>query len=99
MDPLKSSSRRDLVTGIAAVIIGAFGAQPGVAQDKEALIKSALSAGPPAVTDTAKIVDMKGNVLREGSGAYTCFPAEGAGSAPMCLDAEWLIWADAWMNK
>jgi len=59
------------------VIVGAFGAKPGLAQDKEALIKSGLSARPPAVTDTAKIVDMKGNVLREGSGPYTCFPYEG----------------------
>jgi hypothetical protein len=88
-----------LAIGLAAVIIGTFGAKPGLAQDKEALIKSALSAGPPAVTDTAKIVDMKGNVLREGSGPYTCFPYEGAPTAPMCLDEEWMHWLHAYMEK
>lgn len=99
MDLFKSGPAGSVVIGIAAVIVGAFGAESALAQDKDALIKSALSAGPPAVTETAKVMTMKGEVLREGSGAYTCFPSEGADSSPMCLDAEWLVWADAWMNK
>jgi hypothetical protein len=67
--------------------------------DKDTLIESALSAAPPAIAETATVMDMKGNILREGSGAFTCFPREGEGGAPMCLDAEWLTWADAWMNR
>src|SRR5262249_26227939 len=43
-------------------------------QDKAALIRDALSAAPPAVAKTAKVVDVDGTVLRPGSGAYTCFP-------------------------
>jgi hypothetical protein len=47
---------------------------------------------------------MDGKVLKEGSGAYTCFPtspdvvAKG-GRELMCLVKVWLGWADAWMNK
>jgi hypothetical protein len=63
------------------------------------MIESALSAAPPAVADTAKVMTMAGEMLKEGTGPYTCFPYEGAGTAPMCLDAEWMRWADAWMNK
>jgi len=44
-------------------------------------------------------MNMKGEVLREGGGAFTCFPSEGAGSAPMCLDAEWVRWLHAYMDK
>ena len=42
-----------------------------------------------------------GNVLREGSNGYTCFPTPPmlSGTAPMCMDAEWMEWADAWSNK
>ena len=99
MGLLNRSTLGCLVTGIAVVFLGSFGANLVVAQDKEALIKSALTAGPPAVTDTAKIVNMKGEVLREGSGAYTCYPYEGPPTAPMCLDAEWVAWLHAYMGK
>ena len=95
----KGSTLGSLAIGIAAVILTILSPTPALAQDKDALIKSALSAAPPAVAETAKVMTMKGDVLRKGSGAYTCFPAEGANSAPMCLDAEWMVWADAWMHK
>jgi hypothetical protein len=83
----------------AFVVLTAFGDNPALAQDKEALIQNALSAAPPAIAETATVMNMKGEVLREGAGAYTCFPYEGKGSVTMCLDAEWMKWADAWMHK
>src|SRR3954469_14984993 len=72
--------------------------------DKDALIRDALSAAPPAVASMATVKTMDGKVLKEGSGPYTCFPtppeaAGKGGRAPMCLDKVWLAWADAWMNK
>lgn len=72
--------------------------------DKDALIRDALSAAPPAVASMATVKTMDGKVLKEGSGPYTCFPtppeaAGKGGRAPMCLDKVWLTWADAWMNK
>ena len=72
---------------------------PAIAQDKQALIESALSAAPPMVAETATVKDSKGNVLREGSGAYTCFPREGAGQSPLCVDEVWAGWLDAFVNK
>jgi hypothetical protein len=83
-------------SALAAVVLAIMIGVPAVAQDQEK-IESALSAAPPEVAESAKIMDMQGNILREGTGDYTCFPDEGAG--PMCLDAEWLTWADAWMNR
>jgi hypothetical protein len=44
-------------------------------------------------------MDNKGNLLREGSGDYTCFPYEGGSTATMCADAEWLAWNDASMMQ
>jgi len=83
-------------TTLAAVVLATVISLPAVAQDEDK-IESALSAAPQEMAENAKVMDMQGNVLREGTGEYTCFPDEGAG--PMCLDAEWLTWADAWMNK
>jgi hypothetical protein len=72
-------------------------------QNKEALISDALSAAPAKVAKTAKVVDWDGTVLKEGSGAYTCYrtPAQTRkrGREPMCVDKTWTAWADAWANK
>lgn len=67
------------------------------------LIADALSAAPPAVRETAGVMDEAGTMLRHGSSAYVCMPTAAAirelGHEPMCLDAVWLEWADAWVNK
>src|SRR5688500_1971747 len=84
------------VLGAAVVLVAAA---PALAQDKQALIESALSAAPPMVAETATVKDRKGNVLQEGSGDFTCFPREGAGQSPMCIDEAWVGWLDAYMNK
>ena len=82
--------------GAAMLVVAAA---PAAAQDKQALIDSALSAAPPMVAETATVKDSKGNVLKEGSGAYTCFPREGAGQSPLCVDEVWAGWLDAFVNK
>ena len=79
----------------AAALAGA----PALAQDSQAMIDSALSAAPPAIKQTATIRDLQGNVLRQGDGTYTCFPAPQGVAGPMCLDEEWLRWMDAWMSR
>ena len=84
------------VLGAAVLLVAAA---PAAAQDKPALIESALSAAPPMVAETATVKDHKGNVLQEGSGDFTCFPREGAGQSPMCVDEAWAGWLDAYMNK
>jgi len=92
-----------LVIRCAVAIVAATVSLPATlrAQDTQALIENALSAAPPAVAANATVMNMKGEVLRPGDGEYTCFPFEGPGTGTdsMCLDGEWMRWADAWMNK
>lgn len=73
----------------AAFPVGAAG--PDAVQQ----IEMALKAAPPAIAETATVVDHEGNVLREGSGEWTCMAIPEA----MCLDAVWLKWAEAWTKK
>ena len=70
---------------------------PAAAGEQEAQIEAALSAAPPQVAETASVRDLEGNVLREGTGAYTCFPPPESLAGPMCMDEPFLAWMDAWM--
>ena len=72
-----------------------------LADEKDDAIADALSAAWPGMAESATVVDWEGNVLREGSNGYTCFPTPPTltGTAPMCMDSEWMEWADAWSNK
>jgi hypothetical protein len=82
-----------LATAVAAS--AATGAEP----DKQALLEDALSAAPPAIRAVAKVIDEQGNVLREGSGVYTCTPTPATmrpfGPAPMCGDEVWMAFNQA----
>lgn len=87
-----------LLTGLLLVLPASLAAQDA---GMKAKMKDALSAGTPAITANATVMDWEGNVLREGSNGYTCLPTPPTlkGEAPMCLDAAWLAWAQAWQNK
>ena len=73
------------------------------AQDKQAVIREALSAAPPEVAKTATVKNWDGTVLKPGTGAYTCYPTPDSrkkrGKMSMCLDKTGVAWHDAWMNK
>lgn len=75
------------------------------ASDKFFAIVSAESAAPRAVAQSATIIgfDAAGMMmtLREGSNGWTCMPDNPAtpGADPMCLDANAMLWAQAWMTK
>jgi len=73
----------------------------GSAGDDSEAIADALSAAWPGMAENATVVDWEGNVLREGTNGFTCFPTPPmlSGTAPMCMDGEWMKWADAWANK
>lgn len=64
-------------------------------------VANAVSAAPASITAKATISDWDGTVLRPGTNGWTCMPdnPESSGNDPMCLDAPWLNWAHAWMNK
>ena len=88
------------VLTLAAIVPQTAGAAE---PDRQAKIDDALRAAPPAVRETARVMDHDGTVLKEGSGVYTCMPTAPSirdrGPEPMCLDEVWLRWADAWMHK
>jgi hypothetical protein len=88
-----------------ALVAGCFALGTAyAADDKDALIKDALSAASPEIANTAMVMDWDHSMLKQGTGAYTCMPtppdirAKG-GREPMCLDKVWEAWGDAWMNK
>ena len=63
-----------------------------------AMIAEALTAAPAGIFATATVSDLEGNILREGTSDYTCFPAPDGLAGPMCMDAEWRRWMAAWMS-
>jgi len=71
------------------------------AQHEPDAVKDALSAAWPGMAEHATVVDWEGNVLREGSNGYTCLPTPPnlTDAQPLCLDSEWMKWADAWQYK
>ena len=88
----------------AAILVGVTLGTASAADDKDALIKDALSAAASEIAKTAMVMDWDHSMLKSGTGAYTCMPtppdirAKG-GREPMCLDKVWAAWGDAWMNK
>ena len=90
--------RRTVLTVIAIAICLPLSAQ---GQDREAKIKNALSAAPAALAEHAAVMGLDNAELRPGTSGWTCLPdsPEVQGNTPMCLDAQWLKWVDAWVNE
>jgi len=70
-----------------------------------AIVTSATSAAPAAVAKTATVIDVGKDgavrTVRKGTGGFTCMADNPAtpGPDPMCMDANALEWATAWMKK
>ena len=101
---------RSMLAGAATALGVLWAAVPGAwaqaqqqaapaAADREALIRSALSAAPPTLRGTVKVMDFDGNVLRDGPPGFTCLPAPPGLAGPMCLDEVWMGWMDAWSKR
>jgi hypothetical protein len=75
-------------------------AKPSDAQ----LIASAEKAAPKSVSKGATIVNMEADgtmrVVRKGTNSFTCMPDNPTtpGPDPMCMDANAMEWAKAWMG-
>ena len=68
------------------------------------LVAEALSAALPSMAADATVMDWQGNVLKQGSGRYTCMPTapellEAGLKSPMCMDEAWMKWAHAWEKR
>lgn len=87
-------------TAILSVATHVTAQQPAAA-DTSTLIANALSAAPPSIADRAKVMLMDGSVLRAGTNGWTCIPDDPAlpNNSPMCLDAAWLAFFDAYTNR
>ena len=68
-------------------------------------IESAMAAAPRSISGDATIVqagaDGSMKTLREGKNGWTCMPDNPAtpGPDPMCMDANAMQWAMAWIGK
>ena len=82
----------------ACVCFGLLGSSLVLADDKEAMIASAESAGPLVVTSNATIKAPDGTVLRKGSNSYTCYPQQDI-IGPMCNEAVWDTLISTMLNK
>lgn len=91
--------------GVAVGVLSVLGlamAGPLPAESHAAAkIEEALSAAPPELAAGAVVMDWDGTVLREGDNGWTCMPTPPhlTGTAPMCNDAVWMEWGDAYLNK
>lgn len=67
----------------------------------QVLIDNALSAAPPSIAARATVMGHDGRVLRKGTSDWVCMPdmPDVPNDTPMCLDAPWRAFIDAWMNK
>ena len=58
------------------------------------------AAAPSNVSDEARILDADNTVLQDGDNGWTCMVGTPPNyENPMCVDAVWLGWLDAYMNK
>jgi hypothetical protein len=78
--------------------------KPAAAPSDASLIASAMKAAPASVAKGATIVAMGAGgamrTLRTGTNGFTCMPdnPETPGPDPMCMDANAMAWAHAWMS-
>ena len=99
-----------LVAAVASVASAADNTPPAgkakaaaTAPTDAQLIASAMRAAPAKVAKDATIVAMDASgtmrTLRKGTNGFTCMPDNPAtpGPDPMCMDANAMQWANAWM--
>lgn len=90
-----------LLLGLVLTLLIAPSASAEPMASNKAMIKDALKAGPAEITDNATIMDMAGNLLREGDNGWICYPGKelDQGKDAMCVDDVWNRLVQAWINK
>jgi len=83
---------------------GTTASSQAAAATGDELVAEALSAALPSMAADATVMDWQGNVLKQGSGRYTCMPTapellEAGLKSPMCMDEAWMKWAHAWEKR
>ena len=94
----------NVAVGMLAALVITFFPQKALAATDSEMIASAMAAAPKPIAQGATIVAMddKGSTrtLRPGTNGFTCMPDNPTtpGIDPMCLDANAMEWAHAWMG-
>jgi hypothetical protein len=89
---------------LLTLALPASAAKSDAKPDDQALMRSAMSAAPAKVASGATLVAMEADgsmrTLRTGTNGFTCMPDNPAtpGPDPMCMDANALAWAHAWIG-
>jgi hypothetical protein len=85
-----------VVVSLAAAAVQGASAQSGTQET----IRSALAAAPRSIAAAAAVADLNGRELRAGTNGWTCYPdvPSTPGTDPMCVDATWASWVQAWMG-
>ncbi len=67
----------------------------------EAMISSALSAGPATISDEAAVLDWDMNEVRAGTNGWTCMPdrSDTDGNDPWCVNEPWLNFLRAYTTQ
>lgn len=93
---------------IGALFLGMAGEVRGQAlTNRQARIKSAMSAAPPSISANATILDYPSDpggekvLLRQGINEWTCLPdnPDLPAENPMCVDDQWMDFFDAYADK
>ena len=91
--------------GNSAAVTPAANTETEAAVDHSDPIASAMAAAPKTIAKDATIVqaaaDGSMKQLRAGSNGWTCMPdnPKTPGHDPMCMDANAMRWAEAWMTR
>lgn len=102
-------TRAWLVIGVMTTVLvppaAAQQHQMPASMSDEDIIKSAMTAAPPAITKNATVIaisdDGKIRVVRPGTNNFTCMAdnPNSPGPDPMCGDQNAMEWAQAWIEK
>lgn len=100
-------SHRTMLAGVAVLLLPALLAAQSNRASPQAKIRDAMTAAPASIAAKATIMDWPASPgaqpmeLRKGSNGWVCFPdmPDTKWYDPMCLDDQWLKWAEAWQNK
>jgi len=86
---------------VTASVLVILGASPMPGQLVDSLVRNAMSAAPVTLARHATILGIDNHVVRAGGIGWACMPDNPAlpNNSPMCVDATWIDFVDALMDK
>ena len=92
-----------LNVSLMIALVSAAACSEGLSENPspEAIISSALSAGPATISDEAAVLDWDMNEVRAGTNGWTCLPdrTDTDGNDPWCVNEPWLNFLAAYTTQ